>query len=64
MDFNMVSVAINKQIRENIIPQLVGRAIIGQKIEFVGAVEVNEENMENLILRIILVQSTASNDRN
>jgi predicted lipoprotein len=63
MDFNMVSVAINKHIRKNIIPQLIDKAVKNASIEIVGAVEVNEENIENLVLTIIPIQSVFSDDR-
>jgi len=64
MDFNMVSVAINKRIRKEIIPELKNNAVKRASIEFAGAVEVNEEKSVNLNLRIIPVRATISNNGN
>jgi predicted lipoprotein len=45
-DFNNVSVAINKMVKEKVVSRLKKSAKPGMILEFVGATEMNEENMD------------------
>jgi len=54
-DFNNVSVALNKKVKEQIIPELKAEAKVGESIEFEGAVEINEESLEPDNIRVIPV---------
>lgn len=51
-DFNNVSVAINKLVKEKVVTHLKNSATVGKSLEFAGAMEINEENIDlsNLIL--------------
>jgi hypothetical protein len=44
-DFNLVSVALNKIVREEVAAPLRSNAKAGQRIEFAGAFELNSENV-------------------
>ncbi len=56
MEFNAISVEINKIIREEVVPEVLREAEVGGSIRFVGAAEVNEENPEISPLHIVPVQ--------
>ncbi len=50
-DFNAVSVAINKLVKEKVVSRLKKSASVGQMLEFTGAFEIGEENVDlNAIL--------------
>ncbi|GAB3649397.1 hypothetical protein GCM10028791_14870 [Echinicola sediminis] len=46
MDFNNVSAAINQLVRDEVLPPLKSKAEVGQEIAFVGAVEMNREQVD------------------
>jgi predicted lipoprotein len=50
MDFNNVSAEINKSIRNNVLPPFKAAAKKGNVVDFVGAIELNRENivLENI----------------
>ena len=52
-DFNNVSVAINKMVKENVVSVLKRDAAPGMKLEFAGAFEINEENLSIEDIRVI-----------
>ncbi len=52
-DFNNVSVALNKKVRDTIIPDLKRDAKTGANIEFAGAVEINEDQPNTSDLQVI-----------
>lgn len=52
-DFNNVSVALNKKVKEDVIPNLRQGLKSGESIEFVGAVEINEESPDLDKIRVI-----------
>lgn len=54
-DFNNVSVAINKLVKENVVKKLRTGIEVGKTIEFVGAFEINRENIDTKNIRIIPV---------
>lgn len=45
-DFNAVSVEINKLVKEKVVSRLRKSASVGQMLEFAGAFEINEENVD------------------
>jgi predicted lipoprotein len=54
-DFNNVSVALNKLAKEKIVSRLKKSAKAGMRIEFTGATELNEENIDLTNIRVIPV---------
>lgn len=54
-DFNAVSVAINKLVKEKVVSRLKKTAAVGQILEFAGAMEINQDNIDLSSLRIIPV---------
>ncbi|MDT0687232.1 DUF2291 domain-containing protein [Autumnicola psychrophila] len=58
MDFNMVSAEINKLVRQNVLPTLKEGAEVGNKLYFVGAMELNREqvNLENTEIIPVFVE--------
>jgi len=63
-DFNNVSVAINKLVKENVVKSLKSKAEVGKTIEFVGATEINKENVDLGNIRIIPVIANVNNGEN
>ena len=57
-DFNSVSVAINKLVKDKVIPKLRNTATIGQHLEFSGALEINSSKIIFSNLLIIPVSIT------
>ncbi len=55
MDFNNVSAEINQLIREEVLPELKSNAAVGKKISFVGAIEMNKEQVDLKNLEVIPV---------
>jgi predicted lipoprotein len=55
-DFNAVSVAINKLVRDKVVSRLKKTAEAGQSLEFAGAIEVNEENIDLSDIQILPVK--------
>lgn len=53
MDFNTISVAVNKQVRTSIIPPFLAKVKEGDNIYFKGAVEVNTKNPDLENLRVV-----------
>lgn len=60
-DFNNVSVAINKMVKEKVVSGLRNSAEVGQTIEFAGAMEISEENTDLSSVLIIPVSVKLSN---
>jgi len=56
MEFNAISVEINKIIREEVVPEILQETEVGRSIRFVGAAEVNEDNPEISPLHIVPIQ--------
>lgn len=63
-DFNNVSVAINKLIKEKVVTKLRSEAEVGKTIEFVGATEINKESIDIENIRIIPVIANVSDGTN
>lgn len=62
-DFNNVSVAINKLVKEKVVSRLRKSAQIGQILEFAGAIEISEENIDLANLLIIPVSVKLSDGK-
>ncbi|QDH78241.1 DUF2291 domain-containing protein [Echinicola soli] len=58
MDFNNVSAAINQLVREKVLPSLKANAEVGKEIAFVGAVEMNREQVDLSEIALIPVNAT------
>jgi hypothetical protein len=56
-DFNNVSVIINKMVKEKIVAPLKDAAAPGNEIEFAGAIEIQEEQINLDSLSIIPVMA-------
>ncbi len=54
-DFNNVSLAINKLVKDSVVTELKKTARPGMTIEFAGATEISEENISSDAVRIIPV---------
>lgn len=52
-DFNNVSVALNKLAKEKVVARLKKSAKAGMQIEFTGATEMNEDNIDVTKIRVI-----------
>ena len=59
-DFNNVSVILNKMVKEKVVATLRKSAVPGNKIEFAGAAEIQEGQINLDSLRIIPVMTTLS----
>ena len=62
-DFNNVSVALNKLVKEEVASQLRNSAKPGMKLQFAGAIEVNGENISLNAIRVIPVAVKFSNEQ-
>src|SRR5215831_13308895 len=62
MDFNNVSAEINKIIREKVLPSFKQHAKKGNKIEFVGAIELNKEHLDLSKIEVIPVSLSVMSD--
>lgn len=62
-DFNNVSVAINKLVKEKVVYQLRNSAIVGKKLEFAGAMEISEKNIDPSSALLIPVFVNLSNGK-
>ncbi len=60
-DFNQVSVAINKLVKKNVVSKLKSAVVPGKTIEFVGATEMTEDNIDLQHIRLIPVSVKLSN---
>ena len=56
MDFNNVSAELNKIIRQKVLPSFMQQAKKGDKIEFVGAIELNKEHLDLSHIEVIPVE--------
>jgi predicted lipoprotein len=56
MDFNKVSAEINKIIREKVLPSFKSNAKKGNKIEFIGAIELNKEHLDLLHIEVVPIE--------
>ncbi|WP_321345416.1 DUF2291 family protein [uncultured Draconibacterium sp.] len=61
-DFNNVSVALNKLVKEDVAAELRESAQLGMTLEFAGAFEINEENTDVNSIRVIPVAVKISNE--
>jgi len=52
-DFNNVSVALNRKVKEEVIPNLKQGSKNGENIQFEGAVEINEESLDLDNIKVI-----------
>jgi predicted lipoprotein len=59
-DFNAVSVAINKMVREKVVVRLKKSAVAGKVLEFAGAFEINEENVDLSAILVLPVSAKLS----
>ena len=57
-DFNNVSVALNKLVKEKVVKNLRERAEVGSELDFVGATELKKDAVESAQIRIIPVIAT------
>jgi predicted lipoprotein len=62
-DFNAVSVAINKLVKEKVVARLRSSAKVGQDLEFTGAFEIGEENVDLSTLLILPVSVKLSDGK-
>lgn len=62
MDFNNVSAEINQLVREEVLPDLKAKAAVGKKISFVGAIEMNMEQVEVNNIELIPVKAKISTE--
>ncbi len=62
-DFNNVSVALNKLVKEEVANELKNSAKPGMKLQFAGAIELNEENTDLNAIRVIPVAVKFSNEQ-
>ncbi|HEY6978903.1 MAG TPA: DUF2291 domain-containing protein [Chitinophagaceae bacterium] len=63
MDFNNVSAEINKIIREKVLPSFKANIQNGDRIEFVGAIELNKEHLDLSNIEVIPVRVTVMSDQ-
>ena len=63
-DFNNVSIAINKIVKEQVIPGLKSSATPGSRIKFIGATEIRENNIDLESILIIPVEVTMMAPKN
>ena len=61
-DFNNVSVALNKLVKEKVVSRLKRSAKAGMRIEFAGATEINEENADLTQFRVIPISANLSDE--
>ena len=61
-DFNNVSIALNRRVKEEVIPRLVRLARPGASLEFAGAFEIREDQPDIHSIRIIPVSVTLEED--
>ena len=54
-DFNAVSVAINKLVKEKVVSRLRNSAEVGKELVFSGAIEISEENIDLSDIRVLPV---------
>jgi predicted lipoprotein len=62
-DFNKVSVAINKLVKEKVVSRLRKYAVVGKTVEFAGAFEISEEDMNLSDILIIPVSVKLSDGK-
>jgi predicted lipoprotein len=61
-DFNAVSVAINKLVKEKVVARLRKSAAVGKWLEFAGAFEISEENVDISAILILPVSVKISDE--
>jgi predicted lipoprotein len=59
-DFNQVSVALNQIVKEEVVPGLLSNAKSGMEVEFTGAFEILEDQIDLDTIRIIPIQAILS----
>ena len=52
-DFNAISAELNRLAEERVLPDLRKRAVIGARVVFFGAAEIDDASAEHVILRIV-----------
>jgi predicted lipoprotein len=62
-DFNNVSIAINKRIKEEVVPKLRELAVPGTPVEFAGAFEIGEDHISLSPVRIIPVSIKLADEK-
>ena len=62
-DFNNVSVAIDKLVKEKVVSRLKKAAATGKQLEFAGAAEIREDQINLDSLRVIPVQAIVSDGK-
>jgi predicted lipoprotein len=62
-DFNAVSVAINKLVKEKVVSRLRKSATVGKSLEFAGAFEISEENVDFSSLLVLPVSVNISDGK-
>lgn len=62
-DFNNVSVAIDKLVKEKVVSRLKKAATPGKQLDFAGAVAIREDQINLDSLRVIPVQATVSDGK-
>lgn len=62
-DFNNVSVAINKLVKERVVSHLQKSAAVDKKLEFAGAMEISEKNIDLSKVLLIPVFVSLSNGK-
>jgi predicted lipoprotein len=62
-DFNAVSVAINKLVKDKVVSRLRKSAAVGQWLEFTGAMELSEENIDLTAISMIPVSVKLSDGK-
>lgn len=60
-DFNNVSVALNRLVKEEVVPDLLRWAVPGKEIAFAGAFEISKEEIDVTSIRIIPVSAELIN---
>jgi len=58
-EFNDISAALNSMVETNVLPQLQEMAKVGGRIQFVGCVEVGDEEMDLKPLKVVPIEVKA-----
>ena len=56
MDFNNVSAEINRIIRERVIPPFSSKVKTGDRVDFIGAIELNQEHLNTQSIEVIPIE--------
>ena len=58
-EFNDISAALNSMVETNVLPRLPQVATVGSRIQFVGCVEVGDEDMDLKPLKLVPIEVKA-----